>query len=785
MSNIKYVKDHSTQEIIYPVVKAGGIIDAWDIMDEDIYNLFYPRVEGIEIKSKDLTLDTYGTKTLKYSLTPEDAHNQKVDWTISNKDTITFDSKNMVVTGLLPGVSDLTVTSKDGGFSDSIAVTVKDVPTNTILYRGPNVNSQLEFQTYNKSEYNNKIGRVTYSSPVEYLPAQTFQASNTDVLYLPDTIIEIGDDCITNLPKLTQLVLPSNLQTVAGASVWGLGVTELNLPDSLVSVDKYAFTDNKCTELLISEHLQSIGIGAFTGNPYQSIVVDPANPIYDSRDNCNALIETATNTLQVGCVNSVIPEGIISIAEQAFYNSAIETVSIPASVSDINQLAFYLCNNLASYNVHPDNLVYSSIDGSLYDKEQTNILAFPPCVEVINIPDTVTEIPFDSSLNNANLKVFNSGNSVTTIPSGLLEGCSNVEELTIGESVTSFDSHDLAATSPNTVNWNAAELAFNSGYVTSVDTLNIGPRVTSFPGLIYPINHITVHPDNPQFDSREDCNAIIETSTNVLLQGSNSAHIPDGITEINARAFNECTALTSITIPNSVTYIGSYAFYNCKSLTSITIPDNVTYIGYDTFCKCSGLTSVTIGNSVTSINDNVFARCSSLTSITIPNSVTQISYGAFTYCTNLTSITVGEGVSQIVSGVFDNCKAITSVTWNAVNCTSDLGGLFDDSCDSISEFIIGDKVEVIPSGLIPYSETKILSIELPASVMEIKDYALSASVLLLTLNSVTPPILGTQDLNSSIQIIVPEEAVDVYKTSDGWSMYADMIVSATNNNTES
>ena len=118
-----------------------------------------------------------------------------------------------------------------------------------------------------------------------------------------------------------------------------------------------------------------------------------------------------------------------------------------------------------------------------------------------------------------------------------------------------------------------------------------------------------VDANNSKYDSRENCNAIIETSSNTLISGCQTTVIPNSVTSIGNYAFYNCSSLTSVTIPNSVTSIGSYAFKGCSGLTSVTIPNSVTYIWDSAFSGCSGLTSVTIGNSVTSIGWYAFANC--------------------------------------------------------------------------------------------------------------------------------------------------------------------------------
>jgi hypothetical protein len=122
---------------------------------------------------------------------------------------------------------------------------------------------------------------------------------------------------------------------------------------------------------------------------------------------------------------------------------------------------------------------------------------------------------------------------------------------------------------------------------------------------------------NTKFDSRDNCNAIIETATNILIAGCKNTTIPNSVTSIGRGAFGNCSTLTSITIPNSVTSIGDYAFDGCSGLTSVTIPNSVTSIGNYAFYDCYNLTSVTIPNSVASIGNYAFSGCYRLSRIEV------------------------------------------------------------------------------------------------------------------------------------------------------------------------
>ena len=207
------------------------------------------------------------------------------------------------------------------------------------------------------------------------------------------------------------------------------------------------------------------------------------------------------------------------------------------------------------------------------------------------------------------------------------------------------------------------------------------------------LNSIVVSGNNVTYDSRDNCNAIIETSTNKLVAGCKNTTIPNSVTSIGDKAFYACSGLTSVTIPNSVTAIGEGAFHACSGLTSVTIPNSVTAIGEGAFSYCSGLKSATIPNSVTSIGNAAFRGCSGLTSLTIPNSVTSIGYEAFCGCKGLTSVTIPNSVTSFDDRAFYSCSGLTSVTiGNSVTSIGDEAFL---GCSGLTSVTIGNSVTSI------------------------------------------------------------------------------------------
>jgi hypothetical protein len=233
--------------------------------------------------------------------------------------------------------------------------------------------------------------------------------------------------------------------------------------------------------------------------------------------------------------------------------------------------------SIAAVNI-PSSVV---INGEEYMVTSIGYSAFSYCdgLTSIDLPDGVTNIrrfAFDGC---SSLTSITIPSSVTNIGDGAFWGCETLTSITIPSSVTSI-----------------GEGAFVlCGSLTSI---NIPSSVTSIGegafGGCDKLTKIKVTPGNPVYDSRNNCNAIIETKSNTLIQGCAKTIIPSSVTSIGEKAFSGCDNLTSITIPSSVTSIGEAAFESCDNLTSITIPSSVTSIGDDVFQGCENLKTITI-----------------------------------------------------------------------------------------------------------------------------------------------------------------------------------------------
>ena len=307
-------------------------------------------------------------------------------------------------------------------------------------------------------------------------------------------------------------------------------------------------------------------------------------------------------------------------------------------MTSIGEQAFEGCNDLTSVEFHCKEIGSwfnwkQSIQDVIIGDEVTSIgkSAFSGCSDLtsVTIGNSVTSIGDHAFSGCSGLTSVTIPNSVTSIGSSAFYGCSGLTSITIPNSVTSIgyrafeDCSCLTSiTIPNSVT-SIGDYAFYG--CSGLTSITIPNSVTSIGETAFcrcsGLTSIVVESGNLKYDSRGNCNAIIETANNTLISGCKNTIIPNSVTSIGWSAFGGCSGLASITIPNSVTSIEYNAFNSCSSLTSVTIPNSVTSIQSGAFADCSGLTSVTIGNSVTRIGKSAFYGCSSLTSVTSLNPI--------------------------------------------------------------------------------------------------------------------------------------------------------------------
>ena len=492
-------------------------------------------------------------------------------------------------------------------------------------------------------------GAMTNYYPYSDAPWYSYE-NDIKTVIIEEGVTSIGAWAFYRCSSLTSVTIGNSVTSIGErAFSYCSGLTSVTIPNSVTSIGEWAFSDcSSLPSVTIGNSVTSIGSGAFSNcSGLQKVVVPniaawcginfgnyESNPLYYAHH-----IYSDENT---EIKELVIPDGVTSIGSRAFYGcSGLTSVTIGNGVTSIGQYAFRNCSGLASVTI--PNSVTSIGDDAFY--QCTGLTS-------VTIPNSVTTIGQEAFSRCSGLTSVTIGNSVTSIGSYAFFRCSGLTSVTIPNSVTSIEWNafsDCSGLSSVTIGNGVTSIrgeAFSG--CSGLTSITIPNSVTSIGSGAFSdcsgLTSITVAQGNTKYDSRDNCNAIIESASNKLIAGCTTTIIPNSVTSIGGYAFYGCSGLTSVTIPNSVTSIGDDAFYQCTGLTSVTIPNSVTSIGSSAFERCSGLTSVTIGNSVTSIGERAFHYCSGLTSV-ISKIETPFAFGlsAFNNIPNTCVLTVPYG----------------------------------------------------------------------------------------------------------------------------------------------
>lgn len=354
------------------------------------------------------------------------------------------------------------------------------------------------------SEYDGKPVTAIASSAFSYRSLLTY-------IYIPDSITTIGESAFRDCSSLAMPLNLPNVTSIGNSAFNGSAITGLNLGSELLTLNPDS---------------------VFYNSSLTFVNIDANNPNYSS---INGVIFDKAQTSIV-----YLPDGLVG------------EVFIPETITYLDASMFERCDYVTSITVSSDNEYYSSLNGVLYNKDQTRLIRCPLGYDVTNYV-----VP----------------NAVTTIGSSAFNHCRNIEEINIPNSVETIELNAFA-------------------YCTSVTSINIPTSVTS-------IGHYAFH----------YCSAL--TSINIpdsvtslgqycFYQCENLATVTlgSGVKNIGQNTFQNCYDLTSITISDGATIIGNYAFDNCNKLTSIALPGALQTIGMYAFQNCSNLASISFNNTI-------------------------------------------------------------------------------------------------------------------------------------------------------------------------------------------
>ena len=447
---------------------------------------------------------------------------------------------------------------------------------------------------------------------------------------------------------------------------------ELRYFKNLKSIGAEAFAGcSQLKSIVIPEQVGEVGASVFADcSALEKVEVVSENTAFDSRNGCNAIVRKADNCLVAGCITTVIPADVVALGEGAFMQLPLTAVSIPKSVASYGKKVFYGCDDIESVIVGAKTPAALTSDvftctsratlivptGTLAAYEKANV--WKDFLKHIEISSSTLPIHFaDSQVkelcvanwdqdgdkelsyaeaaavtdlgevfkNNTNIQSFDEleyFTGLTTIPESAFYYCSWLTSITLPETITSIGNYAfmrcLYMTSirlSENLESIGQQAFWNCLRLTSI---RIPAKVSSIGANVFgyctQLTDVSVDPANTVFDSREGCNAIVETSTNTLYQAFVSTRIPSTVTTIGRFAYSYVAGLTELRIPSNVTALAGVSVFSCGDLRSVVLPAELTTIGHQSFDYCDSLKTVKVG-------------------MTVPPSITQRTFNSRTYAT--------------------------------------------------------------------------------------------------------------------------------------------------------
>ena len=441
-----------------------------------------------------------------------------------------------------------------------------------------------------------------------------------------------------------------------------------------------------------------------------------------------------------------IPSTVTSIGKYAFGRTSLASMELPSRLTTIGEAAFAGCTSLASVNIPAGvtslgdyafarctNLANLSMSGSFSAIGKN---AFSNCAELtgVNIPAGVTTIGERAFYNCKKMTQVSLPASVTTIGDDAFSGCTRMTGVTMPAALNTLG---------------------NSAFMNCVGLTKI------------------VIPEGA---------TAIGNSAFSGCSGVTSLSLPTTLTTIGGAAFSRCYGLTQVVIPESVTTLGHSAFYGCRSLTAITLPAALTAINYSTFMNCAALTGIELPSTLTSIGYDAFNGCAGLTALTIPAPVTNIEERAFDDCSSLTSIQVESG-----NTVFDSrggCNAIIKTAGNVLQLgcmntvvpatVTAIGDHAFYNCGGLTAVSLPEGLKSIGSHAF-YNCKGLTEVTLPATVDTVRtDAFYCAGLTAVTCLADVPPVTYSRTFMTCYDatLRVPQSSVDDYKSAEYWREFS-------------
>lgn len=446
-------------------------------------------------------------------------------------------------------------------------------------------------------------------------------------LTIPDEAISIGQMCFESRDDIEKVVIPEGVKVIEKSAFEDCtSLEEVTLPDSLREIRSFAFAG--CTllkKIRIHENLQLLGYGAFYSCPnleeldlpytipyIEGMPFEGTQWVFDQSSNFITICEKKQLIkcmLPPDTTDIDIPEGIRVIEGACFDGlDKIRHINLPASVESVSSFAWYSLSNLEEITVSPDNEYYASKDGVLFNKDMTELIAYP-CKRggtFYAVPGGV-KIIHDQAFAEASLEKLVLSRSVEELGMECFCYMPNIKRLYITERIHSI-----------------GEGAFED--CRSLSEIKVSPRNKHF----------------------IDCGGVLFTKDKKTLMfipnGSGHTHysVPEGVSKLAECALNGHQTIKTVSLPKSLKEIGTRAFSDCAVLESLDIPDSVTKIGSLAFAYAEQLKTLRLPKKIKELSNGELENCERLEKVYFPKSVESIGRFLFNRCSSIREVYLGQ-----------------------------------------------------------------------------------------------------------------------------------------------
>lgn len=513
------------------------------------------------------------------------------------------------------------------------------------------------------------------------------------VVNIPNAVTTIHRDAFNNGSTITSLGIPSSVTTFDDNVFSGcnnLKSVTINSDADFSKAELYFTHDGIRYHVLGKNKVEVVQNYVDGTNSYSGDVVIPITV-------GDFTVTSIGNNAFRDCDNLTsisFPEGLETIGEWAFAEcDGLTTVAIPSSVTQVGSYdydAFVGCSKLSAINVEGNNQNYSSVDGVLYNKNQTKIFSYPAGKNgtTYEIPASVTEVGWSSFSGCNKLESVTIPDGVNYLGGNAFNNCSNLKSVNIPEYIEIHDEtfagcENLTLTVPETVTFYEGPYSQNNCFQ--------GVKKVVYEGTVA----------GKAYGAEEAvAEFVLDGSKLVWYNGQGgTVSIPEGVTAIGNDVFRDNSDITAVYIPEGVETIGDAAFASCSNLQYVNIPKTVTSISGYAFRDCDKLPSINVAAdnpNFTSVDGVLFSKdektliCypagKTATSYEIPNGVETINWCSFSGCNNLKSVTIPEGVKKIWGWAFEDCTGLTEIT--IPSTVETIGSKAFMNCSNLSKVIL-------------------------------------------------------------------------------------------------